>query len=123
MTALPSTSLRSLISCAPVFVDIAASIASARDIAARHQAPYLCVTREGSFVGMVSAQRLESADSGAEVGDFALFGVPVVPIGASPHDAMRTLSLYRQHALPVRDGEKVIGLITVSDCIFGLSVD
>ncbi|MBX7102037.1 MAG: CBS domain-containing protein [Myxococcaceae bacterium] len=123
MTALPSTSLRSLISCAPVFVDLSASIASARALVALHQTQYLCVTREGSFVGMVSSERLDSADSGAEVGDFALFGVPVVSITASVKEAMKTLSLYRQHALPVRDGEKVIGLITVSDCIFGLSHD
>jgi CBS domain-containing protein len=104
----------------PVTIAPDAKLDEARDLMARHRIRHLPVVEQGKLVGMLS-----SGDLGAHVGQLARTKVnaamtteatTVAPsVGAAT--AARLMLERKVRALPVVDGEQVIGVISTSDVL------
>lgn len=117
----PSLGLKDLISAPPPLVDETETVAGALRLLNRRRALHVCVARAGRVVGLVSAERLQRSSATTPLATLVSGSLTTVPVTASPLEAMRTLGLEKQQALPVTDGERIVGLITMSDCLFGLT--
>jgi len=116
-----SLGLKDLISAPPPVVDETETVAGALKLLNRRRALHLCVARAGRVVGMLSAERLQRSGANHTLSSLVSGPLTTVPLSASPLEAMRTLGVEKQQALPVSDGERIVGLITMSDCHFGLT--
>jgi len=78
------------------------------------------VTAAGELIGMLSQSdflKLLEADDATIVGDIMTEGLAKLDLHDTIRTAANVLSLNRFHALPVVDGEKLVGVITTLDLV------
>ncbi len=104
----------------PITVEAGATLAEARGLLAAHRIRHLPVVERGTLVGMLS-----DADLGPYVGYFGNTKVNVamtanpatIPPDADAAVAARVMLEHKVRALPVTDGDEVVGVVSVSDVL------
>ncbi len=104
----------------PVTVEASATLADARGLMAAHKVRHLPVVDGGGLVGMLS-----DADLGPYVGylgntkvNAAMTPNPVaIPPDADAAVAARAMLQHKVRALPVTEGDAVVGVVSVSDVL------
>jgi len=105
---------------APITVDAGATLSHARELMVAHKVRHLPVVEGGKLVGMLS-----DADLGPYVGYLGNTRVNAAmtpnPTAIAPEAdaavAARVMLEHKVRALPVTDGETVVGVVSVSDVL------
>ncbi len=118
-----------------VTIPFNSSLSDAERVMRKHHIRHLPVVKQGKLVGIVSLTdilRLSFGDNfridDEEVVDIAVYNLltlesvminrPVtLRVSQSVYDAAITLADKEFHALPIVDGEKVVGIITTTDLV------
>lgn len=117
-----------------VSIDILEPLEHAQTLMQQHHIRHLPVLRKGKLVGMLSMtdlMRLSFSDqfgemeSDADVAIFRMLGIrhvmknkpETISVTQTIREAADILSQREFHALPVMDGESVVGMITTTDLI------
>lgn len=104
----------------PITIEVGATLAEARSLFASHGIRHLPVVQSGKLVGILS-----DADLGPHVGYFANTKVNVAmtpnPTTIAPDAnvavAARLMLEHKVRALPVIDGDSIVGVVSVSDVL------
>jgi len=96
-------------------VEAGASVAEARDVMKTRGIRHLVVRESGAITGVVSSHDVKTADG--VVADVMSRHVLTLPSNATLSDAANTLRGHAIGCLPVLDGKKLVGIVTISDLL------
>jgi predicted transcriptional regulator len=117
----------------PITIDVGADLHQVKKLMTKHKIRHLPILREGAITGMVSKTDLNRLSFGTvydghDEADAAVFDiltieqimaskVVAVQQDQSIRDVAGILASHEFHALPVLDGDQVVGIVTTTDLI------
>ena len=115
-------SIKSVMTPFPYSVDASAEISRASDMMAEHGIRHLPVVKDGTLVGVVSAEDIRhriaaAANETPHVGDARLAEAYIVPLSEPLDRVLREMVSRHLEAALVVKGDKLAGIFTITDAL------
>lgn len=121
--------VRDMIMRTPVTIDVATTVIGAARMMAKHGLGALIVTDGYRPVGVVTDRDLvvralaRDLSGDARVDGVMTMGVVAIDADADRAELVRTFGTHAVRRIPVVDGDRVIGIVTLDDMLMALSQD